>query len=77
MLTLGILKIVCRCVSIRVLELMLELIRWVKHIWLQLYLCDRVTWNGGAFSSQCLKGPHEDQVLDYSALVLDDACVYV
>ena len=49
--------------------------RYMKCIWLQLYVCvNRVTLTGGAYGSYTLKGPREVQVFGFDALALDDAC---
>lgn len=34
------------------------------------YVCDRVTWNRGAYGSHYLKSSSEDQVFGYDALAL-------
>lgn len=59
-LTLGILMIVYMLYSLKIPELMLELIRYMKYIWLQLGECVKIMWTRGTYDSQCLKGPHEN-----------------
>lgn len=56
-------------VSLKVLKLMLEQKSTLNIVGYS-YVCDRVTWNRGAYGSHYLKSSSEDQVFGYDVLAL-------
>lgn len=71
------LTIIFKVCGLKVLEHDKEQLSYAEHIWMQFCVYDRETWSGGAYSSEHLKGLHEDWVFGYDALELDDASMYV
>lgn len=49
----------------------------MKHILMQLCICDRRMQTRGAYDSYRLKGLHKDRVFGYDAITRDDAFVYL
>lgn len=49
----------------------------MQNIFGCIYVCDKETWIGGAYSSYCLNSPCEARVFACNALARDDASVHL